>query len=79
MTREEYFESIKVAIQEHFPENGLGAWENERWQRVVNKMYDDFAAYTPEQQQKLIKSAGPEEPFWERVVMDAAYTYYMLT
>ena len=79
MSREEYMEAVKVAILEDFPERGLDAWDNAGWQRIVNGMYDDFSKYTPEEQHKLIASAGPEEPFWQRVVLDAAFAYFMWT
>lgn len=78
VTREEYYEKVKIAIKEHFDDSELPYWNNARWQEVIAKMYDDFSSFTTEQQDQLIAQAGPKEPFWDRVVMDAAYTYYML-
>ena len=77
MSREEYLDAVKAAIKEHFPKIGLQRWDDPEWQDLINEMYDDFANYTPEEQQKLIKSAGPEEPFWQRVVLDGAFVYFM--
>ena len=79
MSREEYMEAVKAAILEEFPERGLVAWDNIGWQEIVNGMYDDFSKYTQEEQRRLVQSDGPEEPFWERVVLDAAFSYFMWT
>ena len=77
MSREEYMDAVRAAVKEHFPKRNLGYWNDPHWQYIINGMYDDFSRYTPEQQQKLIESAGPNEPFWDRVVMDGAFAYHM--
>lgn len=77
MSREEYMSAVKEAIKKYFPKRNLEIWEEPGWQNIINGMYDRFSNYTPEQQQKLIKSAGPEEPFWDRVVMDGAFAFHM--
>ena len=77
MTREEYFAAIKDAINEHLYPLEEERWNDPEFQDVIHGMYDDFSQYTPAKQRALIRSAGPIEPFWQRVVMDAVYVYYM--
>jgi hypothetical protein len=77
MSKDEYYELVKNTIKQEFNINEVKYWNDPRWQRIISNMYERFASYTPEQQERLINSAGPKEPFWDRVVMDAAYAYYM--
>ena len=77
MDRATYYAEVQKAIEKHFPSVGLYRWQDSEWQELLSDMYDQFASYTPKQQEHLINSAGPKEPFWNRVVMDAAFAYYM--
>ena len=77
MNRNEYLERVKKEVAEKYPKSDLNCWEDSEWQEIINAMYDGFVDYTPEKQQALINMAGPEEPFWERVVGDGAYAFYM--
>lgn len=78
MTKENFDLLVKNAIEECCPKIGLSRWDEPRWQRVLMNMYNQFSSYTVEQQEAMVNRMGPKEPFWDRAVMDAVFTYYML-
>lgn len=77
MSREEYLDKVKERVKDHFPKRNLELWDDEEWQDIINNMYDRFVAFTPEQQERLINEAGPKESFWDRVIGDGAYAFYL--
>lgn len=77
MTKEQYFKKVKEEAEASYPEGYFAPWDDPEWQNLLGKMYERFSKMTPEEQQKLIKSAGPEEPFWNRAVNDGVYAYTM--
>ena len=78
LTREEYFAAVKEAVKRGCHPLEEARWNDPDFQEVINNMYDDFSKYTQAQRDKLISSAGPIEPFWQRVVYDGVFVYHMM-
>lgn len=77
MIREKFYINVQEQVKKEYPKISLSHWNEQGWCAILSEIYEENTSFMEECEGETDVDEGVLSLMWEKMIMDAAYSYYV--